>query len=218
MSGRVCVNGQVCRRPETKIDETAAALTVAGREFIIKKYLYILLNKPAGVVSATRDEREKTVLDLLPQNLKRPGLFPAGRLDKDTTGMMIITDDGDFAHRLLAPKNHVPKSYIADIDIPLTESIRESFKEGIVLKDGTCLPAQLEILGEKTAKVTICEGRYHQIKRMFAANGAKVLALRRISMGKLELPDTLAPGQAAELTAEQIGLLIQKDTGRMSDK
>ena len=170
-----------------------------------------MLHKPAGVVSATRDVRERTVVDLVPPQLRRPGLFPAGRLDKDTTGMMILTDDGELAHRILSPRSHVPKTYIARLDRPVTEEMVRAFAAGIPLKgEGECLPATLRVRGEQEGEVTICEGMYHQIKRMFAVCGATVLTLKRISMGGLALDPALAEGACRELTAEELELLERR--------
>ncbi len=202
--GAVLVNGTVARRPEQKVDMDADQVTVEGRTVALRRHIYLLLNKPAGVVSATRDPRERTVVDLVPPGLRRKGLFPAGRLDKDTTGMMLLTDDGEFAHRILSPRNHVPKTYLARLDKPVTPEMAEAFGAGIPLKDGDCLPARLERVEENLARVTICEGMYHQIKRMFGVCGAKVLSLRRISMGGLGLDETLPEGSCRELLPEEL--------------
>ena len=186
-------------------------MTVDGREIALKEHLYLMLHKPAGVVSATRDVRERTVVDLVPPQLRRPGLFPAGRLDKDTTGMMILTDDGELAHRILSPRSHVPKTYIARLDRPVTEEMVRAFAAGIPLKgEGECLPATLRVRGEQEGEVTICEGMYHQIKRMFGVCGAHVVALKRISMGGLALDPALAEGACRELTAEELELLERR--------
>ncbi|MEG0853360.1 MAG: 16S rRNA pseudouridine(516) synthase, partial [Angelakisella sp.] len=156
------------------------------------------------------DPRDKTVVDLVPPELWRKGLFPAGRLDKDTTGMVIITDDGDFAHRILAPKSHIAKTYLATLDIPVTAEMEAGFNAGISLKgEKQCMPAQLSVVDSHTARVVISEGMYHQIKRMFGCYGAKVLELRRISMGKLALDETLPEGSCRELTPEEL-LLLEK--------
>ena len=155
------------------------------------------MNKPAGVVSATTDNHDKTVIDILPDEYKRKGLFPAGRLDKDTEGLLIITDDGDFAHRMLSPKKHVYKKYIAEVDSDITEETVKRFEEGIVFADGTkCLPAKLEIYNndKKTGLVTICEGKFHQVKKMFISCGLNVVHLQRISIGNLYLDGKLPIG------------------------
>ena len=163
-----------------------------------------MLNKPAGVVSATRDNRDKTVIDILPPDLKRPGLFPAGRLDKDTEGLLIITDDGELAHKMLSPKKHVDKKYIAKLGGEITAETIERFEQGIVFADGTkCLPAKLETdekYGSSTGIVTICEGKFHQVKKMFAVCGLKVVHLQRISVGNLYLDSKLHIGECKLLT------------------
>ena len=169
-----------------------------------------MLHKPQGVVSAARDARDKTVLELVPPEYRRKELFPAGRLDKDTTGLMILTDDGALAHEILAPQKHVPKQYRVTIDIPMTEEMVHRFAEGIELKDGRCQPAELTIESEDTGVVTLREGRYHQIKRMFGCCGAVVTGLHRLSMGALRLDDTLAPGGCRPLSEEEISLLRQQ--------
>lgn len=201
-SGVVMVNGEVCKKPDTKVD-TAAAILVNGQA-IGEEYVYIMLNKPAGVVSATEDKRDKTVLELLPQELRRRGLFPAGRLDKDTEGLLIITNDGDFAHRMLSPKKHVEKRYVASLDGEITEETIGRFAQGIVFSDGTkCLPAKLENVensNNRTGIVTICEGKFHQVKKMFAVCGLHVVHLQRISIGNLYLDSNLPIGSCKILT------------------
>lgn len=165
-----------------------------------KKYIYILMNKPAGVLSASRDKSAKTVIDLVPETLKRKNLFTVGRLDKDTTGLLIITDDGAFAHNCISPGKNVKKVYIAEFEGELSPDASFEFEKGIILSDGyICKPAKLEILGNQTAKVTVTEGKYHQVKRMMKAVGADVTALHRESVGKLKLPQDLLPGECEEL-------------------
>lgn len=168
------------------------------------------MNKPKGYVSATEDSSQQTVLELVPPELFRKGLFPAGRLDKDTTGLMIITDDGDFAHRILSPKKHVKKSYAVTVDIPVTEEMKQAFEKGVSLYDGVCKPAGLKIQDEYRCIVTLFEGRYHQIKRMFGCFGAKVTELHRLSMGGFLLPDDLPEGECRELSSKELDL-IEKD-------
>ena len=150
------------------------------------------------------------MLELVPPEYRRKEMFPAGRLDKDTTGLMILTDDGGLAHEILAPKKHVPKQYRVTIDIPMTEEMVRRFSEGIVLNDGICRPAELTLEGEYTGTVTLREGRYHQIKRMFGCCGATVTALHRLSMGALRLDDALAAGECRPLTGEELVLLRQQ--------
>ena len=161
-------------------------------------------------MSATEDREHPTVLELVPQEYRGRDLFPAGRLDRDTTGLMIITDDGVLAHNILAPKKHVPKRYHVELDIPVTEEMRLGFSEGVMLNDGVCKAADLIKTGEKTADVTLREGRYHQIKRMFGCFGAEVVELKRLGMGNLTLPADLAEGECRELTAEELALLQKR--------
>ena len=166
--------------------------------------LYLLLNKPKGYISATETKSDKTVLDLVPAEYKYRNLFPAGRLDKDTTGLMLITDDGEFAHNILSPRKHVQKEYEVTLDVPVTSTMAEEFRNGVNLNDGECKTAFLEITGEYTAKVTLTEGRYHQIKRMFGCFGAKVVELNRIRIGNLYLPKDLNLGEIKEATENEL--------------
>ena len=167
-----------------------------------------MLNKPKGYISATEDNTQPTVLDLISTKYLHRNLFPAGRLDKDTTGLMLITDDGDFAHNILSPKKHITKTYNVTIDIPMKKEMIKGFEEGVQLIDGDCKPSKLEITGEYTGIVTLTEGRYHQIKRMFGCYQAKVIELERIAMGNLKLPNDLKQGESREFTQEEL-LLIQ---------
>ena len=185
-------------------------MKINGKEIQIKKHIYLLLNKPEGYVSTTDTRTEKTVLDLIADKYKNRELFPAGRLDKDTTGLMLITDDGQLAHNILSPKKHVKKIYEVTIDIPTTEEMVKGFKEGIKLNDGECKSAILDVTGEYTAKVTLVEGRYHQIKRMFGCFGAKVIKLHRIWMGNLELPKDLEKGKFREATDDELDKIQEK--------
>ena len=210
--GRVTLDGAAVKSSDIKADPEKAVIAIDGRVLGYKKHLYIMLNKPKGVISATEDPTQPTVIDLVPKELRREGLFPAGRLDGDTTGFVLITDDGDFAHRILSPKNHIMKTYIATLQRELTEADIEAFRNGIELKDGTlCLEAQVSAVAGTVpmAQVKICEGKYHQVKRMFAALGNKVLELRRIKMGELSLDEKLSEGQCRELTGEEL-MLIEK--------
>ena len=209
--GMVYVNGEQVKKPESKYDELNISIKIDGKEIEIKKHIYILLNKPKGYISATEDKSQKTVLDLIPEKYKNRNLFPAGRLDKDTTGLMIITDDGEFAHNILSPRKHVKKEYEVTIDIPVTTTMVEGFKKGVNLNDGECKSADLEITGEYTAKVTITEGRYHQIKRMFGCYGAKVVELNRICMGNLYLPKELKIGQVKEASEDELKMIQEKE-------
>lgn len=207
--GVITVNGKVVKKSEEKVDPDKDIVCVNGKTLMLRTHVYIMLNKPQGVVSASRDEREKTVVDLVPPELSRKGLFPAGRLDKDTTGFVLITDDGDLAHRILSPKNHVNKTYIAVLDQPIRDEFIDRFAEGLTI-DGqeVCKPALLsrepEWPVQPAVRVVLQEGMYHQIKRMFAALGREVVALRRISMGGVQLDPTLADGACRELTPEEL--------------
>lgn len=203
-AGRVKVEGQTPKGPEDKVEE-GALVTVDGHPINTDKFVYLMLHKPDGVVSSTEDPREETVLSLLPKELRRVGLFPVGRLDKDTEGLLLLTNDGQLAHRLLAPGKHVDKVYYTEVDGTLDPSDREAFEKGIVLADGTeCLPAGLELLEEPSqALVTLREGKYHQVKRMLAARGKPVVYLKRLSMGPLKLDPMLPPGRWRYLTREE---------------
>ncbi len=187
-------------------------IVAKGKKISENAHIYIVLNKPKGYVSATEDKNQKTVLELIPAELLRKGLFPAGRLDKDTTGFMIITDDGEFAHDILSPKKHVPKTYAVTLDITVTEEMKSRFESGVELSDGTCKPAFLEITGVNTCSITLSEGRYHQIKRMFGCFGAKVIELNRTSIGGFNLPDDLPEGRCREITAEELILIKKRKT------
>lgn len=200
----VLVNGKIISKSDTKIDIESDKIVIDGEEIEIKKNVYLMLNKPKGYISATEDRAMQTVLDLVPEKYLRRELFPAGRLDKDTTGLMIITDDGNFAHNILSPKKHVKKTYNVTIDIPVSNEMIEGFKNGVTLNDGECKSALLEITGIYTATVILTEGRYHQIKRMFGCYGAKVLELQRIGMGNFKLPDDLKIGECREFTKEEL--------------
>ncbi len=215
-NGAVAINGITVKDGGEKCDISCDGVTVYGKKLKAEKYIYIMLNKPEGTVSSTEDGRFPTVIDILPDNLKRRGLFPAGRLDKDTTGFCLITDDGDFAHRILSPVSHVEKSYTAEVDGEIDfEKAKEAFLKGIVLSDGTVLlSALLERVGEteNRFKVTIKEGKYHQIKRMFASLGGKVTKLHRDSIGGLSLDKTLKPGEARLITKEGLSAITDGKT------
>ena len=205
--GRVTVDGAVCRQAAQKIDPATRTVAVDGRVIGYAEYVYWMLNKPAGILCVSRDPKAPTVVDLLPPDARRKGLFPAGRLDKDTHGLVLITDDGDFAHRMLSPRHHIPKTYHARLDKPLPADVTARFADGLVLEDGTaCKPAQVRLLEEgetPLAEVVLVEGKYHQIKRMFAAVGCHVEWLKRVKMGNLPLDETLAEGECRLLTPEE---------------
>lgn len=211
-SGAVTVNGQAVKKADGQIDADSDRICVNGKPVCYNAYLYIMLHKPAGVLTATRDSRAKTVLDLLPPALSRRGLFPAGRLDKDTTGLLIITDDGDFAHRMLAPKSHVVKRYEAFLNLPAEEVDKARFAEGIRSGENLFAPAGLEISPDdpRRAWVEIREGKFHQVKRMFQACGKTVVELKRLSIGALALDERLKPGEARVLSREEAMLVFQK--------
>lgn len=212
--GQISVNGDVITDSAVKIDESKDTVTLNGEPIAIKKHIYIMLNKPQGVVSASESGSEKTVVDLIPEPLYRKGLFPAGRLDKDTTGFVLITDDGDFAHRILSPKNHIYKTYLAKLSHRLGESEIKMLENGITLGDGTVLKeAKIEIAEDTDTplvRIMICEGKYHQVKRMFAAAGNKVVSLHREAMGGLALDASLMPGECREITADELQQLVNK--------
>ena len=207
----VYVNGEAVKKPECKYDETDISLKINGEEIEIKKHIFLLLNKPKGYISATESKSHQTVLDLIPKKYKHRNLFPAGRLDKDTTGLMLITDDGEFSHNILSPRKHVEKEYEVTIDIPVTSEMADGFKKGVELNDGECKTAYLNKTGEYTANVTITEGRYHQIKRMFGCFGAKVTELNRIRIGKLYMPEDLKLGETKEATPDELKKIQERN-------
>ena len=203
--GLVRVDGRLAASAEDKLDPAAAIITVAGETISLCRFTYVMLHKPAGVLTATEDRKQPTVLDLLPPELRRIGLAPVGRLDKDTEGLLLLTNDGELAHRLLSPKYHVEKRYLARVDGELSAADAEAFARGMTLGGGLeCLPAGLEVLPDRVCIVTLREGKFHQVKRMLAARGAPVLYLKRLSMGPLTLDDSLAAGAYRLLRAEEI--------------
>lgn len=208
--GLVRVDGRLAASAEDKLDPAAAVVTVAGETVALHRFTYVLLHKPASVLTATEDRKQPTVLDLLPPELRRIGLAPVGRLDRDTEGLLLLTNDGELAHRLLSPKYHVDKRYLARVDGELSATDAEAFARGMTLGDGLeCLPAGLEVLPDRVCIVTLREGKFHQVKRMLAARGAPVLYLKRLSMGPLTLDDSLAAGAYRLLRAEEISALYR---------
>lgn len=208
--GLVRVDGRLAASAEDKLDPAAAIITVAGETISLCRFTYVMLHKPAGVLTATEDRKQPTVLDLLPPELRRIGLAPVGRLDKDTEGLLLLTNDGELAHRLLSPKYHVDKRYFARVDGELSAADAEAFARGMTLGGGLeCLPAGLEVLPDRVCIVTLREGKFHQVKRMLAARGAPVLYLKRLSMGPLTLDDSLAAGAYRLLRAEEISALYR---------
>ena len=215
--GMISVNGIVCKSPEQKIDENADQISYNGKVIGYQKHHYYMLNKPSGCVSATNDNLHITVLDLLNASVPVKNLFPVGRLDIDTEGLLLITDDGELSHNLLSPSKHVAKTYFARIDGLATEEHIKAFKEGLDIGDdkptklGTLVIKNTD-LNTQTSEIllTITEGRYHQVKRSFEALGMKVTYLKRLSMGSLTLDEALAPGEFRELTDIELQALIQK--------
>lgn len=209
--GSVCVNGKNVKDAAQHINEETDNVTVAGRALSYQKYIYLMLNKPAGVVSATFDKHLPTVADLVEDAYKHYDVFPVGRLDIDTTGLLLLTNDGQLAHRLISPKYRVPKIYAAHVLGVVTQKDVEAFKTGVTLDDGyVCMPGDLRIVhsGEESdIELTIYEGKFHQVKRMFEAVDKKVLTLKRLSMGGVCLDDALEERKMRELTEEEIQLL-----------
>ncbi len=207
-SGAVKVNSITVRDRGAKADDENDIITVNGEQLDFHRFVYLMLNKPKGVVSATYDSNEKTVIDLVTKEYKGRKLFPAGRLDITTTGFVLITDDGDFAHRILSPKNHIEKTYEARLAERVNDEQIKAVCEGIVLKDGTeCLPAKVSVIedGNKPlVEIKICEGKYHQIKRMYAAAGNGVIELKRTQMGGLMLDSSLKEGECRLLVPEEV--------------
>lgn len=204
--GRISVNGEIVKSPEYKIDIQTDVVLADGKEIAYEELVYYMLNKPQGVVSATEDRRDKTVLDLISEK-KRKDLFPVGRLDKDTEGLLLITNDGELAHNLLSPKKHVDKKYFVRLKAPLSEENRKRLEEGVDIgEDKLTLPAQVFVLNEERdeAEIIIREGKFHQIKRMFHAVGNEVVFLKRLSMGSLVLDEALLPGEYRLLTPQEI--------------
>ncbi len=203
--GKATVNGITVRDAGTLIDTDSDLIAYEGNNVGYKEYVYILMNKPSGVLSAATDKSRQTVVDLVPEQLKRQGIAPVGRLDKDTTGLLLITDDGVFAHNCISPKKEITKSYIATLDGDINDDMIKIFKSGVVLSDGTiCRPATLERLDKNVARIIITEGKYHQVKRMFGTVGLGVNMLHRESIGGLYLPDTLKSGECIEMTKHQL--------------
>lgn len=203
--GRILVNGKIAAAADMKVDPLLAEILLDGEPLCYEKFTYIMLHKPAGVLSAVEDRKQKTVLDLLPSELQKRGLSPVGRLDKDTEGLLLLTNDGELTHKLLSPKYHVDKVYYAKVDGCLERADIEAFAAGMTLGDGLeCLPAGLEILSDSEALVTLHEGKFHQVKRMLAARGKPVLYLKRLRMGPLYLDENLPCGAYRPLHEEEI--------------
>lgn len=210
--GLVEIDGAVVKDPGQKAEADSQEIKVGGKRLFYKDYIYIMMNKPKGVISATEDSRERTVIDLLSDEFKVFDPFPVGRLDKDTEGLLLLTNDGQLSHRLLSPKKHVPKTYRAKVAGRVSDSDVEAFSRGVILEDGyKTMASELEILERGSisfVEVTICEGKFHQVKRMFQAVGKEVIYLKRISMGELKLDEALAPGAYRELSEVERKMLF----------
>ncbi len=213
--GEITVDGVPAARADMKIDERTACVALRGERVVFSKYVYVMLHKPAGYISATTDGRAPVVTELLPDILQRRGLFPSGRLDKDTTGFMLLTDDGALSHRLLSPKHHVEKVYAFTLDAPLPTGAEERFLAGVTLGDEVCKPAALSLSPDrKTGKIVLTEGKYHQIKRMMQGEGCTVTSLKRESFGGIPLDEGLAPGEWRYLTDAERELLLRADENK----
>lgn len=207
--GLVTVNSLPAAKPEQKIDENRDKVSFQGRELHYQTFVYYMMNKPAGVVSATQDNTCRTVLDFISSDRKKD-LFPVGRLDKDTEGLLLLTNDGELAHSLLSPKKHVAKTYLVGIEKPLSLKQAEALEQGVDIGEKRLtLPAKVELLSEKLITLTIHEGKFHQVKRMLQAVDNRVLTLKRISFGALSLDETLPPGAYRELTKQEVTLLYE---------
>ena len=206
-SGGITVDGQPVKRADVHIDPERNTVCYFGQPVAYKKFTYIMLNKPDGYISATDDPRERTVLELLDERSRKLGLFPAGRLDKNTLGLLILTNDGELCHRLLSPKNHVEKRYYFETERNITEEDKQKLESGVDLDGERTKPAKLALSGDRSGVITITEGKFHQIKRMFEVVCNKVVYLERIEFGGIELDRNLARGEWRELTAGEIETL-----------
>jgi 16S rRNA pseudouridine516 synthase len=204
----VLVNGLAARMPDMKIDEEKDTVCVNGQPIAYRKFIYLMLNKPQGYLSATEDDRDPVVVDLVPEDLKHFARFPVGSLDKDTEGLLLLTNDGQFDHELMSPRKNLVKRYYAELDAPAVKEDIELFAAGMEFKEFTAKPALLEIDPDDPRKVyvEISEGKYHQVKRMCERAGKNVLFLKRTAIGALQLDETLPCGQVRELTAEELAL------------
>ena len=210
-NGNVTVNGKTVTDVSYKVNTESDLLTLFGEAISYKENYYIMMNKPQGYLSATEDKYDKTVIDLLSDELPKAKLFPAGRLDKDTEGFLFLTTDGQMAHKITGPKNHIPKKYFVTLDLPLKNELISFFKEGVTLETGEeCKSAELEIIDEHNCHLTITEGKYHQVKRMFAMYGLTVVYLKRVMIGGLILDNSLKSGEYRELTTDEVEKLCLK--------
>lgn len=214
-SGAITVNGKTATKADIHIDPETDIVTAFGQELNYREFVYLMLNKPQGYLSATRDGRTPTVMALVPEEYLHFETFPVGRLDIDTEGFLLMTNDGDLAHRLLSPKKHIPKTYVAQIQKPICQKDVDAFRGGVVLDDGyKTLPAELKSISDTEpymAEIVIHEGKFHQVKRMFEAVDNKVLFLKRTKMNRLPLDESLELGEMRELTAEEMELLVPED-------
>lgn len=211
-SGRIAVDGVTVSNAEQKYDPEKVMITLDNKPLQYKKRHIIMLNKPAGYITATEDRTDRTVLDLLTPEYRKIGVFPVGRLDKDTEGLLLLTDDGNFCHNVISPTKKVAKIYYAEIVGKLTEADSAAFEKGIVLMDGqVCMPGKLKIAGEACGYVMVYEGKYHQVKRMFASLGKPVVYLKRVAIGGIKLDETIEKGKFRELTDKEIGIIFDKD-------
>lgn len=208
-SGRVSVGGVPALSPDMKLDAETSCVTLDGRPLAYRKFRYFAMDKPAGIITASTDKNARTVLDLLPPELKNLGLFPVGRLDKETTGLLLLTNDGEFAHRVISPKYGVKKRYLAETDGITTPEDAGKFSAGLTLRDGLkCMPALLETTSTSMCTVTVEEGKYHQVRRMLASVGKPVISLRRLSAGGLELESLTLKDGVCELTEADLGKIF----------
>ena len=212
--GLISVNGKVINTPGVQVDSESDDVRFNGEKIVYREFVYIMLNKPDGYISATYDKYDPIVLDLIDQSYLVFEPFPVGRLDKDTEGLLVLTNDGQLAHRVLSPKKHVPKTYYAKIQGKVTEEDILAFEKGVILDDGyETMPSQLKILKSddmSEIELTIHEGKFHQVKRMFESVGKKVVYLKRLSMGKLKLDESLKLGEYRELTEEEVKLIEER--------
>lgn len=209
--GRVSVNGIPAKSGDVKVAD-ADIVAVDGNKISYSRFVYIMMNKPKGVISASEGKGEKTVVDLVPSDMQRRGLFPAGRLDKDTTGFVLLTDDGEFAHSILAPSRHIDKTYVVILDKPVTPEAVADFRSGMELNGERLMQADAEIISKDATvcRVVLRQGLYHQIKRMFKKHGLTVLELKRVKMGNLPLDDSLLPGECRYLSQKELDLICSR--------
>ncbi len=210
--GEITVDGTTATRADMKVDEKTAEILFRGERVVFAKFVYVMMNKPEGYISATEDGRAPVVTELLSDTLRRRGLFPCGRLDKDTTGFMLLTDDGQTAHKLLSPRHHVEKTYAFALNVPLPDGAEDRFLAGVRLGDEMCKPARLSLSPSRLeGEIVLTEGKYHEIKRMMQKEGSTVIALKRISFGGIPLDGALAAGEWRYLTEQEIARLLSQE-------